>query len=219
MRPIVLTFDASSDTAICSAQTTTGAGSLVINGSLKDLPATMVNVTRAKMTGGFQRPVMLTATGDDSGINFTITGKNYKNEAITETIAGPNAGTVSTTGVFMEVDSITVDAAVTSACKVGTGTTGESTLVQLDYHKNPFSVSVAGDLTSTGAINYTVKHTYDDIQTIASPTMFNCTATALVGATADAQGAYTAPVQAVKVSVNSSTAGAGRFTIIQAGLR
>ena len=46
-RPIQITFPAADADGICLAQTTAGATPLIINGALKDLPATMQQVTRA----------------------------------------------------------------------------------------------------------------------------------------------------------------------------
>jgi flagellin len=63
--------------------------------------------------------VKITSAGNDSGINFTVSGTNANGEAITETIAGGNAGAVSTTALFKTVTGITNSAAAAGTVKIG----------------------------------------------------------------------------------------------------
>lgn len=95
--------------------------------------------------------------------------------------------------------------------KTGTGSSG---LAVLDHYQTPFNVSI-GAVTS-GTVNYTIQHTFDDVLNSAvTPTWFNHpTMTSL---TANSDGNYAFPVRAIKILVNSG-AGSVTATVIQAGM-
>jgi DUF971 family protein len=69
-------------------------------------------------------------------------------------------------------------------------------------------------VTASGTVNYTVQHTFDDVfDPSVTPTVFNHSS--LAAQTASGYGAYTAPVSAVRVTVNSGT-GSARLVVLQA---
>lgn len=214
-RPIQITFPAADADGICLAQTTAGATPLVIDGALKDLAATMQQVTRAVMGAGIQRTVSLTSTGNLSGINFTIVGTDVNGAAVSEVLAGPSNNTVYTTALYNTVTSITPDAAVGTAVSAGSGSTGNTRWLMTNVNIAPANLSVSVDITATA--NVTVQDTPDDVQSDTSPTTFNHPT--LAALTASAQSNYAYPARYVRCVMNSSS-GNGAFTlsVIQAGI-
>jgi hypothetical protein len=93
-------------------------------------------------------------------------------------------------------------------------TTGSTDWLPVDHHKNPFSVGFG--VVATGTIDYTVEHTFDDIQdSTVTPTAFPHPD--VDGATASADGHYSHPVRAIRLTVNSVSGGSAVLTAIQAG--
>lgn len=222
-KPIQITFPAASANAICLSQTTAGATPLIINGALKDLAATMQQVTRAVMGAGIQRTVSLTvAVANLSGINFTIVGTDVNGAAVTEVLAGPSNNTVYTTALYNTVTSITPDAAVGTAITAGSGTTGQTKWLMTNVNISPTNLSVSVDITATA--NVTVQDTPEDLQATApsstyppSTAIFNHATLAAV--TGSAQGNYAYPPRYVRAIMNSSSgSGAFTLTVIQAGI-
>jgi hypothetical protein len=217
-RPIQITFPAADADGICLAQTTAGATPLIINGALKDLPATMQQVTRAVMGAGIERPVTLTvAAANLSGIDFTIVGTDVEGADVSEVLAGPSSNTVSTTALYNTVTSITPDGAVGTAVSAGSGTTGNTAWVMSNVNISPANLSVSVAVTTTA--NVTVQDTPADVQAGAptSAEIFNHpTLAALAGS---AEGNYAYPARYVRAVMNSSSgSGAFTLTVIQAGI-
>ncbi len=109
-------FSASS---VCASQTPGGAVALTLNGTLAS-SATGTTVvplptgSRAYITGG----------SDESGKTFAVVGTRYggiggATYAVTETITGPNASTVSSVNQYDTILSITSSAGTTGAITVG----------------------------------------------------------------------------------------------------
>jgi len=96
------------------------------------------------------------------------------------------------------------------ATKTGTGS---SNVIATDTYISPFNVGFG--VVVTGTVNYTVQHTFDNPQTVASPTWFSHPTVA--AATTSQDGNYAFPVAAIKVLVNSG-AGTATMTLIQAGI-
>ena len=88
-----------------------------------------------------------------------------------------------------------------------------SPTLQLDHLLNPFSVGFG--CVVSGTVTYTVQHTYDDPQTVASPTWFNDATVA--AKTANAEGFIGFPIQAVRVITTSGT-GYVTATFLQSGI-
>jgi hypothetical protein len=107
-------------TAIASAQALESAGDLTLDGDA---------VTDGVATFPRARYVTITAAGDVTAVNFTITGTDLTGAAQTETIAGPNGDVSVTTKFFLTVTQISGDAS-TSAVDVSAGA-GEGFAVQV----------------------------------------------------------------------------------------
>lgn len=97
--------------------------------------------------------------------------------------------------------------------------TGSSRVVGFDIFRNPFNIGFG--VIVSGTVNYTVQHTFDDIEApgyvAASGNWFNNDNSALVGATTSQDGNYYFPVRASRIVINSGN-GTVTLTYIQAGL-
>ena len=91
--------------------------------------------------------------------------------------------------------------------------TGSSRAYQSDLWPTPFNLGFGCVITS-GAATYSVEHTFDDIQTNASPTWFPHPTVA--GLSANADGNYAFPVTAIRLTVSAGS-GTVALTLVQAG--
>lgn len=211
MRLIEITrqLDAADQDGIAQAQTTGGAGNLTLNGAF---------VVDGVAILDQQRHVGLTSAGDDSGVNFTITGTDQQGRAISETIAGPNATTVTTTLNFLTVTQIAVDAAVGVNVEAGTVATGASQEIPLDQYISPFNVSMGIEIDPADTVSVTLQYTFDDVFGSDAPgpfTWINHPDLTAIVATSD--GTFISPVTACRLLTNSGVDPA-ILRVAQAGL-
>lgn len=90
---------------------------------------------------------------------------------------------------------------------------GSSNVLPMDLYISPFNVGFG--VVATGTVTYTVQHTFDNPQTVASPVWFSHPT---IAAKSDNQdGNYAFPVAAIKVLVTAG-AGTATMTLIQAGV-
>lgn len=207
MRPIPLsrTLVAGTVGAIAAAQTTAGAGNLLINGTL---------ASGGVATTDAQRTVGLTSAGNLSAVNFTITGTDQQGRIISEVLAGPNANTVSSVLNYKTVTSIAVSAAVGSNVTADTVATGASQEIPVDLYVNVFDVTLATEI--TGVVNYTIQYTFDDVFSGSGP--FNWASVAgLQTQTTNQNAVQTQPVRAFRTLTNSGQ-GTVKLLVVQAGL-
>jgi hypothetical protein len=103
---------------LAALQTTVGAGSLVLTAG-----AGVTQVSRPDGTTAYQfdipRAVSLTSAGNESGVNFTVSGYDIYGQPMTQVLAGPNADTVTTLKAFWQVTSIAVNGAVATNTSAG----------------------------------------------------------------------------------------------------
>jgi hypothetical protein len=204
--PAVFTWPLSDTQAISLTQNTGAAGNLLLNGNLA--------LNGFVVFQGFGRTVSLTSAGDNSGVNFTITGSRYSHP-IVETIAGPNADTVETVNVFDTITSISVDGAVT-AVSAGTGTTGATDWFNSNYHATVLGMTI--QVIVTGTITYSFQTTLDDVQTNPTPTVFTPVVN-LTAATTTQIGFYNNTARYSKISITASNAtGSLVATFLQQGI-
>jgi len=205
-RPVVFSFPAVDRDGICASQTTAGAGALIINGALLDLPATMQSVTRVVLPG-IARVVSIYSAANISALTFTVTGTNLRGAVITEDITGPNATTVAGSTEFHSVTSVTADGAVSSAAEVGTGSTGSTNWWRTDDFATIANISAGIAITATASV--TVQNTFDDAEVAAPTVTYNHPTLAAITATAESNYAF--PPGRVRAIMNSSS-GSGAFT-------
>ncbi|MEG9884109.1 MAG: hypothetical protein V6Z86_05745 [Hyphomicrobiales bacterium] len=92
---------------------------------------------------------------------------------------------------------------------------GSTNWVPVDNHLTPFAIGFG--VATVGTVNYTVQHTFDDVQDpTVTPVVFPHETVA--AQTANADGNYAFPIQAIRLTVNSGT-GTARLRLIQAGIR
>lgn len=145
--------------AVCALQDTPGAGSLLLNGTLKN---NSVPDQISFRVNNFIKSVSLTSVNNLSAITFVVNG--FQNNApISDTINGPNNNTVYGVKYFDVITSITVSAAV-SQVKVGTGDAGYLSLFVVNSNTSNinYSVSVIFPPSSAG-ITYSLYQTLDQI--------------------------------------------------------
>jgi len=90
---------------------------------------------------------------------------------------------------------------------------GSSNILATELYISPFNVGFG--VVATGTVTYTIQHTFDNVQTVASPVWFPHPTIASKSDNQD--GNYAFPVAAVKVLVTAGT-GTATMTMIQAGI-
>lgn len=153
MRPVRITksLAAASASSIAVPQLSAGAGSLVLVGG-------------GTVSLDTPRRVLLTAANNESGNTFVITGNQRidgTGNTITETLTGPNAGSVATQQDFGQVTSVTISGASAGLVSVGTNTVGSTQWILIDRMLNPVNLQIGVEV--IGTVNYTVQYTYDGI--------------------------------------------------------
>lgn len=145
--PIVLNGAAgvASANSICTSQTPSGAGALTLDGS---------TVSGGVANLGSMAYVYITSAGNDSGRTFSVSGYGYNASggpyAISETITGANASTVSSTKKYQAITSITISGAAAGALTVGAYGTAT-----LDMQRRVLITSAGNDSGITFAITGT----------------------------------------------------------------
>jgi hypothetical protein len=86
-----------------------------------------------------------------------------------------------------------------------------SNWIPLNIQQQDFKVSLGLEITGTGT--YKVEHTFDNIQTDASPTAFPHSV--LTAITSNTDSNYSFPVRAVRLTCTSWTSGSATLKIIQ----
>lgn len=160
------------------------------------------------------RRVLITSAGNDSANAFTVYGTDWNGAPISQAVTGANASTAVTTIDFKTVTSILTSAATASAVTVGTNGVAASRPIFLDTFAFP---QVAIQTTASGTVNYTVQQSLDDPNDVGSAnvTWVNHPDSALVAATATAQGNYAYAPRVMRVVLNSGS-GSVKVTAIQA---
>lgn len=159
---------------------------------------------------GHQISITDTATVDQSGATFTITGTNANDEAISEAVTGPGSGaTVESSKYFKTVTSIAIaSGAACGTVDCGTDTGGE--VASKVYVMDPRAPEGAGvQVVVTGTVNYTVEATMEPISDVSSFDDFSFSAvSAYSGKTADVISNLPAGVSAIRVITASYSSGA-----------
>lgn len=100
---------------------------------------------------------------------------------------------------------------VTVTTSNASGGAVNSTIVPMDYVQAPFSVGVG--CVVTGTVNYTVQHTFSDVQDpTVTPVWFDNLS--IAAKTVNTDGNYAFPVRAIRLHQSSGT-GSVSMTLIQ----
>jgi hypothetical protein len=164
---------------------------------------------------GHRLDIIDTATVDQSGATFTVTGTNANGEAVTEAITGPGSGaTVESTEYFKTVTSITIASA--AACgTVDIGTVDEvATPTYVVNWRSAIELGFSVEI--TGTIDYDVQHTLDNILNDGTASTTYLDHSAVAAQTASADGNYDFGITGMRVITNSYTGGATiKLNIVQ----
>ena len=211
MRPIRINIDLATVDAdsVFALQTLGGAGNFTLNGA---------DVSDGEWTtpDGFAHGVTFTSTGNISGVNFTITGfaDVYRQQPLTEVIAGPNNNTVTTTNLFYHITSIAADDAVGTNNSSGFSDDAVTATIPLDWRNG--NCGIFFDV--TGTVDYTFQVTADEVfNPDAYPLTYTDSDDAnVVNATTSQHSNFFATPLGCRVLINSySTGAAVNFTIYQ----
>lgn len=191
---IVLDFIADPD-GISTSQSPGAAGNLTITGAL----ASGGTVTLAS-----PHIVEITSAGNDSAKIFTVTGKDYRGEAISEAVTGANAGVAVTTRYFSYISQVSINAASAGAVTVGVNGKASTPWWVVDRLSGQGNVSVNADV--TGTVNYDIQFTNQDTLGIAPHEITSLiTPTVVGGLSADTHYRPDAHLTAIRVKGNSGS--------------
>jgi hypothetical protein len=164
--------------------------------------------------------VDFTSADDISDVAFTITGTDPNGLVLIETVAGVNADTVSTVGLFKTITEIAVNTAATyttETVEVGnpdTSSFGTGAWWPLDIY-NPNQVTTISVNELSGSITYSVEYTNEDpFDTSITQLAVAHPAAAFTGATTDQTHFTTTLMRAVRVNFTAGS-GSARITVAQ----
>lgn len=211
MRPIKIDIDPIDvdPDGIAENQTLGEAGDLTLNGALCDLgTAGQFDIEDAGYSsgcGGVQ--IAIDSAGDISGVTFTVTGLDQDGKSVTEDITGVTTAAVESTNYYSQITQIAADGAVGSNVFVGPVDEVATSTIPVSY-LGQYQATAAVDI--TGTIDFTVRETFDDIQTsvnaVQDAQWFNISA--LASKTADTIGEAARGATALSLIVNSYSSGA-----------
>ena len=200
MRPILISYTPLDDSTTYFATALTGATGVL---------------TTFLVTDSLAHNVSLTSAANLSAITMTVAGLDADGQAQTEAITGPNANTVYGAKYFSRLNTITFGATLgANTMDVGIKDVSICPTIPVDYIQNPFNVTLMGDI--SGTINWGVQYTEQAIYDSQPSTLVWFNHATLASKTADSDGASTATIRAVRLLINSLTAGATiSLTILQ----
>ncbi len=179
--------------------------------AVAQMPLAAGNLTLTGTQPAGAQVVTVTSDADETGITFTVYGTNAEGLTITDTIAGPNIATGSSTKYFATVTRIAIDAASVGNVSAGVTALGAGPWLPMDYIQVPFNIGFGCVL--TGAANFTVQYSFDD--PFADTPVFTALDHPFVAAaSANASGNFAYPVRNVRLKINSGT-GSVAFTVLQ----
>lgn len=145
------------DDALAAAQTLSGGG--------------IQSVTLESGVSGAQFPtphqVIITSSGDDSNITFTVTGTNQAGLPLSETIDGESAGVAATTKYFGSITSVVASDDTDGNIKVGLdGRAGYIVPCDRSATSALLPTATAQFKTLSGSVTYNVYGTNNNVQDI-----------------------------------------------------
>lgn len=195
---------------ICASQTLGGAGDLTINGAL---------ASGGTVTLGEQAKVTLYSTANYSAVTFTVYGTTKRGVSISESLAGPNNSTVTTTANFYTITRIASGAALATAIIAGNSNALETPWVRMDPTYPLKGVSV--QMTSTGNFTYEVQYATSPLLDSTGAAVAETSILAVADGTLTAKSASAAvamaanPWYGVRVKITSFSAGGGTLRVVE----
>jgi len=209
---------------IAAAQTLAGAEAVALDGALVVGGVAVIERSDSDSSG---RPysligqvVTIASVGNDSGVTFTVVGKDQDRQSQTVSVTGANAGTATATGYWSEVSSVTSDGATAADITVGITAVFCTPTIPLDFYAS--AGNALGVIIQTTA-TVTVQHTFDEINkqvwkdgyawTAINGNWLDNDAAALVGATTSQDGNYEFIPNATRMKCTSWTAGTVEYCV------
>lgn len=165
--------------------------------------------TTTAMPDSLAHLVTLTvAVSNYSGTNVTLTGTDADGHVQTETLAGPNANTVTSTKHFLTVTSISVSASL-GGNGMSVGYAAESVTPTIPLERMSI-VAANHDVDVSGTINFSLYETFDNVFVLTTDSLdWGLYATAWNAAkTATTVGQGSVGAAGARVRVNTVTNGA-----------
>jgi len=165
----------------------------------------------------FSTPQHITnvAAGNDAARTITVVGTDRRNQPLTATMAGGNISTVATTENFKTVTKVSIDADSAGALEIGIDGTCESGWLPVSRAGGDFNIGFS--VNTSGAGTMKVEHTFDNVLDIAEDSAIVLPHESVTAATATADGNYTNPPAAIRLSLTAYTSGTASLRVIQAG--
>ena len=195
---------------VCASQTLGSAGNLTIDGVL---------ASGGVATLGEQAHITLYSTGNYSAVTFTIYGTDTRGRSISETLAGPNNGTVTSALNYKTVTRIASGAALATAIIAGNSNALETPWIRVNQKEPIKAVSV--EMSSGASFTYELQWANDGLAAITTNES-NLVAFAdatITAKTANAMLVTTTPVHAARLKITSFVGGTGTLRITEQGYR
>ena len=164
-----------------------------------------------------EQSVLIVSAGDDTAVQYLITGEDSAGTTVSELITGGNAATVTSTKLFSKVLSI---GTIGNSDTVTAGTVGDPNgYAQSQDPGANAALTLNGALVSGGvgiaatALTYTVDHSLDDPY-VGNPKWIATDDLTSLSINADGNLAF--PARAVRLRVSAYTSGGATLTAIQA---
>lgn len=189
-----------------------GPGDLNLNGNLVVGGAAAANESQI---------ASITSTSDNSGVVFTISGKDSDGLILTESITGPNNGTVNSICYFKEITGVSCDSAITGNVSCGwvaaNGAISKS--IAADRRQTPFNQSII--VLVSGVMNLTAEYTVDKVDNLSNLSFAHSAMwISVFGAnriTINTDTNISFPVTYTRLKINSYSSGSVQMRIIQGG--
>lgn len=139
---------------VAEDQTLGGAGNLTLNGVICDASSATNCVLSEAQILSFE------STGNLSGVTFTVNCQDADGNAYSESLAGPNNSTVTTSGYCKTIQSIAADGAVGTNVEVGPlATNGAVTPTLISSSDKAPSYTITVEKTAGAPTGYGVQYT------------------------------------------------------------
>jgi hypothetical protein len=195
---------------VCASQTLGAAGDLTINGAL---------ASAGVATLGEQAKITLASAANYSAVTFTVYGTSRNGNSLSESMAGPNNNTVTTTNSFNTVTRIASSAALATAITAGNSNALETAWVALDPSLPLKGIAV--ELSATVSLTYEVQYAAERLANESGVAAVESTVLAvadgtLTAKTATATLAAVYPWLGIRLKITSYASGSGTLRVIEA---
>lgn len=218
MRPIAfsLTLATADSDGIAQSQAPAGGGvqNLTLDGALVSSGVALLDVARR---------VQIASSGNDSPNTFIIYGTDRFGNSISESLTGPNAGSVTSLYDYLTVNAITISDDSVGNITAGTNGQASTDWIPLDRNNLDFLASVFVELSVGATLNWTVQYTPADIRSsfanrnVPSSRIYPANVSNMVTQSTSQNAVIDAPVEGIRLTLNSFTSGTATLTAIQQG--